>query len=114
MKKQQTLDEKIMRVIGLQKPTDDADDCECYLCTLAPKLKHLILTEVLKAMPEKSSHLFKKDSRKCSCIYAKNGKRIGMCLRCVNNDFAASAKGRDKALDEWAKNIREVLVGGEK
>lgn len=88
MTKQQTLDEKIEKMLDEYSDWIEMGDTK----KPASDLKQLILAEVLKAMPEK-----RKRKRQGNVMFARTSDEMW-----------------NQALDQYAKNIREVLEGGEK
>ncbi|MBV6514250.1 MAG: hypothetical protein FMNOHCHN_03840 [Ignavibacteriaceae bacterium] len=54
----------------------------------------------------------KRDTKPCSCIYAKNGKRIGVCLACFESNVyhkeRAKAKARQQLIDEVVGKVNNL------
>ncbi|MCG3176867.1 MAG: hypothetical protein MOGMAGMI_01831 [Candidatus Omnitrophica bacterium] len=52
----------------------------------------------------------KRDTKPCTCIYAKNGKRIGICLACFESNVyhkeRAAAKARQQLIDEVVEKLK--------
>lgn len=45
------------------------------------------------------------EQKKCTCIYGKDGKQIGLCLRCAKRETEEHSRGYDHAFVDLVKYL---------